>query len=173
MASNDKSVVMIQKKSPGFIPIPFGNIDCAFYCLQCNLQSLKNCPESIGSSSIFHNTFHCSGNKLTSLEYLPKEMYYLQCYNNRFKSLDGIDSSKNIADIRISYSPTLPLLRLLCSKKRISFKDKLGADQKEYVNLENILNKYIQDTSMSLSEKRIRCKLELLEYPEYRMNARW
>ena len=162
-----KNTNMIQKKSLGYIPIPFGNIDCSFLCLQCKLTSLKNCPETI------KNTFHCTGNRLTSLEYLPTEMTSLQCYGNKFTSLNGIDEKSKISYIWISYLPRLPLLRLLCAKEHINFRDKMGVEQKEYKNIEDIFNKYIQDKNMLLYEKQMRCQHELLEYPEYKANAEW
>ena len=134
-----------------------------------DLETLENSPIEVGQDvNIVGNQY------LTSLIGLPTVIpWRLDIVSNRnLKSLDGINVISSIEYVRITYSPILPLLRLLLIKDVQFVNESFQQDQPRR-DLQRIFNKYIQNNSMSLSEKRIRCKLELLEYPEYRMNARW
>ena len=64
-----------------------------FYCSNCNLTSLKNCPQ------IIKGYFNCSRNELDSLEYGPKEVgdsYW--CYSNKVEFTQ--DYVKSLCDVK-------------------------------------------------------------------------
>ena len=92
----------------------------------------------------------------------------LDVVGSPLQSLEGIEKCK-MNTFRFSYSKSLPMLRLLTLDCDVITDDAKGVGDKGYI----IIEKYKEDKSMTLSEKRIRCKLELLEYPEYGLNAEW
>lgn len=50
------------------IPVKFNRVSGWFLCNSNKLESLKGCPDYVGTE------FNCTGNGLTSLEYCPKEV---------------------------------------------------------------------------------------------------
>ena len=134
------------------------------------LKDLTNFPKSVtGDVKIIHNPLL---ETLKGIQYIKSND--LSIYGNpMLKSLEGIEPNIKVLYIFIGYLPSLPMLRLLVAKESIFVKNLDNSYNDAYKPLQNIFNKYIQDKNMSLSEKRIRCKLELLEYPEYRKNAEW
>ena len=142
-----------------------------FIVKNTRLKNLINAPLDVWKDIVIQGNSH-----LESLEGLPKgNIEFLQVLkNDNLKSLKGIKVDSQIKYCDITCSPILPILRLLVVQKAIYFKtDDIMSEQTEYLPLQHLINKYIHNESMSLSEKRIRCKLELLEYPEYGMNATW
>jgi hypothetical protein len=162
---NTGGVTLIQKKSPGRIPIPFGGIVGNFVCLQCKLDSLENSPTTVSGY------FHCTGNKLTSLKYLPKRMTILHCSGNPLKSLEGIEIDSEIETINLAYSSTLPMLRLLCASENVNFKDKMQLEQKEYEPLQDIINASIFAYS-NIKERIIKAQYAMIK-AGYKSNAKW
>ncbi len=70
----------------GYIPSWLKNVKISgwFTCDNCNLTSLENCPQYIGSS------FFCDNNYLTSLEGCPQYVgRNFRCNNNKLISLEG------------------------------------------------------------------------------------
>ena len=65
------------------IPIIFGKVNGDFYCNNCGLKYLKNCPYYVGGS------FYCNDNNISSLEGCPSEIekdFY--CHRNCLESLN-------------------------------------------------------------------------------------
>jgi hypothetical protein len=158
-------VTMIQAKSPGRIPFPFGRVVGPFKCLQSRLDSLENCPTSIT------DYFHCTGNKLTSLKFLPKGTTILHCSGNRLTSLEGISPDIGLQRINLTYSSTLPMLRLLCASEAICFRDKLQMPQEQYKPLQDIINEHISKYS-NVKERIIKCQYAMIK-AGYKGNAKW
>ncbi len=100
---NVKASVDISLKQLNEIPIQFYHIAEDFACVRNQLQSLKGCPEYVGSSfycygneleSLQHgpqyvqNDFYCDDNKLSSLQYCPYFIGgYFDCSHNCITSL--------------------------------------------------------------------------------------
>ena len=189
------------KKSSTSLMINFGRCEGMFKCSKRGLTSLAGSPERVikdGGAS-YDGFFECIDNQLTTLKGGPS---YVEgdydCYNNPLlESLEGlpskIDGNLNIFNcpklkwsvnskipcivkgmIYIDCPYDLPVLKYLDTNQSL---DGILIKSNIYAQitgvLSNIIEKYRNDTSMSLSEKRIRCKLELLEYPEYEGNAEW
>ena len=146
--------------------VGFYEIDKDFFVNNTNLKNLINSPIKVGGGmNVFDNL------ELESLEGLPTEIGDVLNIMNcpKLKSLEGLEAKSNITHVLLSYLSTLPMLRLLLVKNFITFLS--GADNTK--NIEDILNKYIRNKDMQLYEKQMRCQHELLEYPEYRLNAEW
>ena len=131
--------------------------------IRCNLLSLEGFSFTTNELTIMYNP-------LTSLKGMSGDLIrdFKLALNPNLKSLDGLEKC-NVDNLTLGYEPDLPLLPVLSIKGKIDF----TTESENLTILKNILNKYIQNRNMSLSEKRIRCKLELLEYPEYIENATW
>lgn len=97
------------------------------------LTTLEGSPEEVGG------IFICRGNKLTNLKGGPKIVGGLQIDNNPLESLEGLPQYIN-GGINLSYSPTLPLLRLVLANNISSIKFNAGEAAKD---LSEILMKYV------------------------------
>ena len=95
-------------------PLKFDNISGYFYCSHNDLTSLEGSPNRVGES------FSCTNNPLVSLKGMPE---YIG------------------GKIRISYSPKLPLLRLLIPKRGVEFPT--PRDNYVYVQkIQKVLNQF-------------------------------
>lgn len=89
------------------IPVKFGTISGDFTCIDKNLTTLENSPK------IIKGNFICQRNKIINLLHGPEYVgMSLMCDDNRLlQSLDGLP--KNADHIMLTYSRTLPLLKLI------------------------------------------------------------
>ena len=126
-----------------------------FSCYNNQLTTLEHSPQSV------HGSFSCSYNQLTTLEGAPKSVGYdFYCINNPLTTLEGMPAIPGT--LKLSYSPTLPLLRCLLAKEVQFFptlKDK---------TIETILNKYTGQGKRAMFD----CQKEL-EDAGFAENARW
>lgn len=91
-------------------PVEFDHIGGSFNCAINKLVSLKNGPRTV------KRDFICSDNKLTSLEGAPEQVGgRFWCTENPLESLKGLPETIG-RDMKLDYSPSLPLLRLLTVK---------------------------------------------------------
>lgn len=85
-------------------------VDGNFFCYHNKLTSLVGSPQTVGGA------YNCSNNSLTSLTGAPShigDIYYPQvfsCLDNPLATLE--DAPSVVALFGVTYSPTLPLLRL-------------------------------------------------------------
>ena len=162
-----------------------------FYCISTNITSLKGAPDSVtgefncfktnitslkGAPRSVTGDFFCVGTNITSLKGLPsntKTVYIYYCWNLKLYWDDpNIDRLYiDLGTKGIVYHDELPLLKTLDLK--FPYQVCYDKSNENHMIVQDIMKKYRNNTSMSLSEKRIRCKLELLEYPEYEGNAEW
>ena len=63
-----KGDVKIANKNLSFIPVKFGKVSGRFHCDKNPLQSLKGCPDEVGTD------FKCSDLHLCDYEFLPQEI---------------------------------------------------------------------------------------------------
>jgi len=66
------------------LPLKFGNVSGEFHCSYNKLETLEGCPNSVGGG------FYCANNRLISLEFCPQSVggdFY--CGNNQLISLEG------------------------------------------------------------------------------------
>lgn len=152
------------------LPIQFGSVVGIFDCRNIGLKTLKGCPTKILPGS-YDSIFRCNNNQLTSLQYLPSNINaMIQCENNPFISLEGITEKTNALSVDITYSPDLPLLRLLLSKQgNAFFKDK--SPQKEAQEVEKIINDCIA-TEPNVKKRILDCQYALIK-SGYKGNAKW
>lgn len=95
-------------KHGGKLPIKFNNISGDFNCYAIGLQSLENCPKSIGgvfnadfnyltslvgSPETIGNLFTFRSNQVTSFEGSPKQCGDIDCSHNQITSFEGIPKS--------------------------------------------------------------------------------
>ena len=126
-----------------------------FLCSANQLTSLEHAPQSVGGG------FVCSANQLTSLEHAPQSVGGdFWCSGNKLSSLAGLPVVPG--SLRLSYSPTLPLLRCLLAQQ-VEFEPSLPDK-----TVENILNKYAGQGRAGA----IDCKRELVS-AGFEENARW
>ena len=103
--------VTIRETFNSRFPMKFRKITGNFNVINKGLKTLQDGPtEIIGDYNI-------STNNLTSLEGLANIITgILCCHSNDLTSLEGLNEKSKINRIFISYSKTLPLLRLLVSQ---------------------------------------------------------
>ena len=128
------NVSLLQNSKVKRLPVSFKKVDGDFWCNNNQLTTLEGTPNSVG------RRFFCWNNPLTTLEGMPTQLLSL----------------------RLSYSPTLPLLRSLYAKK-IDFWPEL--DDK---TLEKILNTYAGQGEAGA----FACGAELAT-AGFKENARW
>jgi len=165
------------------LPVKFLRVEGDFLCCDNNLTSIEGSPNYVGH--MFNcarnqitsleggpeqvvGTFYCNENNLTNLIGAPRSVKNFVCHNNNLTSLEGLP--KHITGtVRLSYSPQLPLMRLLVSPKI------------EFINpsvisgaILDILDKYAGQGKSSM----MKCASELLTLGKHqgidlRQNARW
>ena len=157
-------------------PVKFSHVNESVYCSYNQLTTLEGAPTSVGGDFVcnYHQLtslegapksvgkiFYCSDNQLTTLEGAPKSVGYdFYCINNPLTTLEGMPAIPGT--LKLSYSPTLPLLRCLLAKEVQFFptlKDK---------TIETILNKHTGKGKRAMFD----CQKEL-EDAGFAENARW
>jgi hypothetical protein len=157
-----------------------------------NLETLEGCPDDCGVLNV----------KLSKIKNLvggPTKVEAMGLINNfQLESLDGMPIvernfmlcgspllkfgwnvpqkylDKISGTFIIGYEEDLPLLRMLdpnYEHGKVSIWFDLDDNILER-KINEIIWKYKEDDTMPLYEKQMRCQHELLEYPEYRLNAR-
>ena len=158
------------------LPVSFDRVEGDFICLWHGLTTLQGAPRSVGGNFMCSNnqlttlqhapqsvddSFDCSVNQLTTMEHAPKSVGGdFWCSNNKLATLEGLSDISGT--LRLSYSPTLPLLRCLLAKKvelRPNREDK---------TIENILNQYAGQGEAGA----FACGAELAT-AGFKENARW
>jgi hypothetical protein len=153
-----------------------GNFDCAhnplksllygpsivdenYFCKNCELESLQYSPK------IIYGGFHCAKNNLENLKYCPDTIGgVFDCTNNPFKSLEGLDHTKNIkGPIHLRYNPSLPLLRVLVIEKGVYFDD--------VTPIEALINEFVK-SDLTLKEKIYQCQYAMIK-SGFKGNAKW
>jgi hypothetical protein len=127
-----------------------------FLCGSNKLTDLEGAPQSVGSH------FGCSNNEFTTLQGAPNSVggdFYC-VYNKKLTTLEGLPAIQGT--LKLSYSPTLPLLRCLLAKK-VEFVPELNN-----TTIETILNKYTGKGKRAMFD----CQKEL-EDAGFEENARW
>ena len=128
-----------------------GNFVCSFN----RLETLAGAPRSVDGF------FSCTDNLLTSLEHAPNSVGNdFSCFNNPLETLEGLPDVTRT--LRLSYSPTLPLLRCLLAKK-VEFLPTLGDK-----TIEAILHRYAGQGEAGA----FACGAELAS-AGYKENAKW
>ena len=127
----------------------------SFWCSNNKLTTLQHAPQSVDDS------FDCSVNQLTTMEHAPKSVGGdFWCSNNKLATLEGLSDISGT--LRLSYSPTLPLLRCLLAKK-VEFRP-----NREDKTIETILNQYAGQGEAGA----FACGAELAS-AGYKENAKW
>ena len=158
------------------LPVAFDRVTGSFVCSENQLKTLEGAPTSVGGDFICYynrltslehapehvrSSFICYYNRLTTLHYAPKSVgNNFNCYGNKLTTLEGLPAIPGT--LRLSYSPTLPLLRCLLAKEVQFFptlKDK---------TIETILNKCTGQGKRAMFD----CQKEL-EDAGFEENARW
>ena len=157
------------------LPVQFDHVGGDFYCGHKQLVSLEGAPRYVRGAVHVHNnqltslqgapryvgtSFYCNDNQLTSLQGAPQDVggnFY--CIDNKLTSLEGAPSHIG-SRIMLTYSPTLPLLRVL-SYKMIFISDSPP-------QLIAILDKYTGQGKKGA----LPCAAELIK-AGYKDNARW
>jgi hypothetical protein len=153
------------------LPIPFGIISDNFICADNKLQTLENAPISVGTKS--KGMFNCANNDLTTLEHMPKNVTgWVSCVSNPLESLKGIELDSDLTQIMLTYSPKLPLLRLLVCKGNVEIYNEDNDGALEYhTSVHDIINYHIK-TYPSLKERIYKCQYALIK-AGFKENARW
>ena len=138
------------------LPVSFDRIYGYFWCGNNQLETLAGTPRYV------RGNFMCTNNQFTTLEgSLNRVGGDFWCFNNSsLRSLEGLPDISGT--LRLSYSPTFPLLRCLLAKK-VQF-----YPNREDKTIENILNQYAgQGEAGAFS-----CGAELAS-AGYKENAKW
>jgi len=131
----------------GRLPVQFHKIDGDFNCTSRQLNSMAGCPQ------IVLGNFYFSGNNATDLIGGPEKVLGdYSCYSNPLTSLDGLPKTSPKL-FTISYSKTLPLLRLVAFDK-ISF----GGGAR---SVQRIMNRHVG--KKPVRQAIIQCQRELID----------
>ena len=165
----------------GRIPVKFYMVDGWFQAERMGLGSLENCPDSCGSLFVASNSLRSlehtpaylgshdiSDNLFHNFVGLPEGLSVVTALNNPLTSLDGLPESppeEEPLTVALTYSPHLPLLRLLVAEE-IEIRD--PRNNKLFEPVQSILNRYAGQGSAGA----FACGAELAT-AGYKENARW
>jgi hypothetical protein len=163
------------------LPVSFANVSKWFDCSDNKLTTLQGAPSHVGDyfdcsenalTSLMHapeyvgRGFSCGHNKLVNLKGAPDSVDGdFICVSNPLESLEGAPTHVRIQFI-VSYTPDLPLLRVLNARKGVWLDWGLEPQQ----DVERILN----DPEFQGKGKvgAIKCAIALIK-AGYKGNARW
>lgn len=173
----DTSVKMVEAPPKGKLPIKLHMVHGTLYAQYMNLKTLENFPDVCDVLFVNHNQLmslehspqmiselYVEKNNLTNFEHLSHTCEYVDAVNNPLTSLVGLpDTPANDLELRITWLPELPLLRLV-NVTKIVMKGTVGVVEP----LNTILNKYVGKGKHAV----LNCALELKQHG-YASNARW
>lgn len=166
------------------LPMEFKKVTGDFLISSCNLDSLEGCPSFVGGTFNCSDnylpslagapehvglSFNCSYNRLTSLLGSPKNIgLSFNCSNNLgITSLEGCPKDLPQGDFVISWTPELPLLRLV--GLMVFFQGNTDFETERLAKVERILEKYVDKFSRS---NIIACQKDLID-AGFEGNASW
>jgi hypothetical protein len=149
------------------LPCKFGFVAERFHCNSMGLETLEGCPKIIEKDGQ-PGDFDCENNNLTNLDFLPEEIGWLKCYNNKLENLYALKPQK-VDNIIISYNEKLPVLKLLLIKEKAMFNRESITINAEIIL--KIINEH-RNKYEDINERIYMCREELKERG-YRRNAKW
>lgn len=174
--------VRMIRPAGGRMPVRFNMVDGWFQAERMSLSSLENCPNFCGSLFVAQNNLRSldyapsylssldiSRNRFNNFVGLPETVSVLSAHNNPLTSLDGLPQeppSEDPLTVEITYSPRLPLLRLLVAEE-IEIRDPRDSN-KRFEPIQTILNTYAGQGSAGA----FACGAELAS-AGFKENARW
>jgi hypothetical protein len=143
------------------LPFKFGTVSNEFLPIGMGLESFTGFPQTVQGC-------WCDKNKFSNLIGSPTVAKFLSCRNNPFLSLEGL--SPNVERFTLTWTPHLPLLRLVALESAFLTENKQGS--LESIQVEEILRRHGGTDPATLRKRLTACQKELID-AGFAGNAKW